>query len=271
MSCLPQAIRCWAFSGLLVSSILLLPSRAVLADQVPVRHVEGTLHGFLIIRGENGKELAAGDLIQTVEGDRLTSDLVFHFKDGSIDDETAVFSQHGNFRLLSDHHLQKGPSFPHPLDLSIDVPAGKVTVHFTDGGKEKTDSQHLDLPPDLANGLVYILLRNISPDAPETKVSYLATTPKPRIVKLSIKPQGKERFRVGGVPRTAVRFDIKPEIGGIAGVIAPLVGKQPKDIYIWVLGGKAPAFVRMRGPLYQGGPVWTIELTSPVWPRRSGH
>ena len=62
-----------------------------------------------------------------------------------------------------------------------------------------------------------------------------------------------------------MRYDIKMEIGGIKGVIAPLVGKQPKDIYVWILGGKAPAFVRMEGQLYEGGPVWTIQLASPVW------
>jgi hypothetical protein len=28
--------------------------------------------------------------------------------------------------------------------------------------------------------------------------------------------------------------------------------------------------VRMEGPLYQDGPIWTVELTSPVW-QKSKH
>jgi hypothetical protein len=49
-------------------------------------------------------------------------------------------------------------------------------------------------------------------------------------------------------------------------MVAPLIGKQPPNIQIWIIGGEAPAFVREEGPLYQGGPIWTIQLTSPVWP-----
>jgi hypothetical protein len=63
-----------------------------------------------------------------------------------------------------------------------------------------------------------------------------------------------------------MRYEIKIELGGAAGVVAPLIGKQPPEIQIWILGGQAPAFVREEGPFYQGGPVWTIQLTSPAWP-----
>lgn len=258
----------------LISAILmaamLLHSSVLSAAPVPVRHIEGTTHGFLVLRNEQGKELAEGELTQVVKGHRLISELIFHFRDGSIDDETTVYTQRGVFRLIRDHHVQKGPSFPHPMDLSINATTGQVTVVSSDHGKKKTETDHLDLPPDLANGLIETLLKNIPPGTPETKVSYLAATPKPRLVTLSIKPQGKERFRVAGATHSAMRYDIKIEIGGIAGAIAPLVGKQPKDDYIWILGSKAPAFVRMEGQLYDGGPVWTVQLASPVWPKVQG-
>jgi len=269
LSLLEQPARLWSFSRLLITALLLLllQSSVLLAEQVSVRHPEGTTHGFLVLRDEQGKELAEGELTQVVKGHRLISDLIFHFKDGSVDDETTVYSQRGVFRLLSDHHVQKGPSFPHPMDVFIDASTGQVTVISSDNGKKKTETDHLDFPPDLANGLVQTLLKNISPVTPETKVAYLATTPKPRLVTLSIKPQEKVTFRVAGRRHRATRYDIKIEIGGIAGVIAPIVGKQPKDIYISVIGGKAPTFVRMEGELYEGGPVWTVELSSPVWPK----
>jgi hypothetical protein len=43
------------------------------------------------------------------------------------------------------------------------------------------------------------------------------------------------------------------------------VGKQPPDTHVWILGGDAPTFVKFEGPLYSGGPVWRIELSSPAY------
>ena len=59
-----------------------------------------------------------------------------------------------------------------------------------------------------------------------------------------------------GCIRKATHYILKVDIGGIAGVVAPLVGKQPPDSHVWILGGEAPAFVRSEQPLYNGGPVW---------------
>jgi hypothetical protein len=99
--------------------------------------VEGTEHGFLALRTKEGRVLAAGELFQVVRGDRVTSRLLFRFKDGSVDDETTVFSQRGNFHLISDHHVQKGPTFPDPMDVSIDVDRREVIVRSTGkDGKE---------------------------------------------------------------------------------------------------------------------------------------
>jgi hypothetical protein len=250
--------------GLLVIAALLQP-RPLKGEQVPVRHMEGTVHGFLVLRTQQGETLAAGDLIQVVRGDRLISELVFHFKDGSVDDEVTVFSQRDHFRLLSDHHVQKGPAFPHPMDVSINATSGEVRVHSTENGKDKVQTEHLDLPPDLANGMILTILKNIRPDTSETKLSYVAAMPKPRLVKLAITPHGEDTFTTAGSTHKATNYVVKVELGGITGVVAPLIGKQPQDTHVWIIGGKAPAFVKMEGPLYQGAPIWRIELTSPVW------
>ena len=93
------------------------------AEPVVVRHVEGLVHGFLSLRSPEGGVLANGDLIQDSRDDRVTSRLLFHFKDGSLHDETAVFSQRGHFQLISYHLVQKGPAFERPLDMMIDCPS----------------------------------------------------------------------------------------------------------------------------------------------------
>ena len=252
------------------SVCVLLYSSTSYADAVRVRHAEGLIHGFLILRDTTGKILAEGDLTQTAEGDRVTSRLTFHFKDGSLHDEAVVFSQNGNFRLLKDHQVQKGPTFPHPVDVSIDATKGSVTVHYRDeDGSEEDSDDHLDLPGDLANGMVLTILKNIQPDIAKTEVSMVAVTPKPQLVKLSITPQGEEPFSVAKSRRKAMRYAVNVEIGGIKGWFAHLLGKQPPTIYVWILEGEAPAFVKSEGPLFVGGPIWRIELTSPVWPETS--
>lgn len=254
-----------ALAGFIVA---LLCSQVLRGEPVAVRHAEGIVHGFLVLRTLAGAAIADGDLIQTSRGDRVTARLVFHFKDGSIHDETAVFTQRQQFRLVSDHLVQKGPSFPQPLDLTIDAATGQVTARYSDEhGQLKTESEHMDLPPDLANGLILTLLKNVKADAPPKTFSFVAATPKPRLVKLAISAAGQERFSTGGMSRTAMHYVLKVEIGGLSGVLAPLVGKQPPDSHVWVLGGDAPAFVKSEQPLYLGGPLWRTELASPVWSR----
>jgi hypothetical protein len=244
----------------------LLPALAY-PSPVTVRHTEGLIHGFLVLSAIDGTPLAQGDLVQQATNDRVTNHLVFHFKDGSLHDETAVYSQRGTFHLLTYHLIQKGPTFGHHTDLSFDTTSGNVTVHHTDhDGEEKVITDHLDLPPDLANGLTLTLLKNLRPSDTPTTVSMIAATPKPRLVKLAISAQGEDPFTTSGAKRMATHYVIKVEIGGLEGKIAPLLGKQPPDIQVWVLGGEAPAFVKMEGPLFYGGPLWRIELASPLWP-----
>ena len=255
-------------SVIALASLTLMWAGAPSAEPVVVRHVEGLVHGFLSLRSPDGKLLANGDLIQGARGSTVTSRLVFHFTDGSLSDETAVFSQRGHFSLITDHLVQKGPAFEAPLDMTIDRAAGHVVVRYkNDHGEEKVEDEHLALPADLANGMIIALLKNVRPDALPPSLSLVAATPKPRLVKLKIAVGGTEPFSIAGSPRQAVHYVLKVDIGGIAGAVAPLVGKQPPDSHVWVMQGEAPAFVRSQAPMFNGGPLWQTDLVSPVWPR----
>jgi len=246
----------------------LLGEGQAVADPVSVRFSEGSLHGFLSLRGPDGRTLATGDLLQTVAAGRVTARLVFTFRDGSVSEETAVFSQRGHFKLISDHLVQKGPAFPRPLDLAIDVSTGEVTVRYTnDHGEEKVESERMELPADLANGLITTLLKNLR--ATSTTLSMVvAATPKPRLVKLKITAAGRDSLTIGGVGRKALHYILKVDIGGIAGVVAPLIGKQPPDSHVWILQEPVPAFLRSQSPMFADGPLWQIDLIAPTWPSR---
>src|SRR5262249_45149063 len=136
-----------------------------------------------------------------------------------------------------------------------------------DDGKEKVYDERMKLPPDLANGLILTLLKNIKPETPETTVSYVVPTPKPRLVKLVFRPMPEEPFTTGGAAHTATRYLVKIDVPGIAGVIAPMLGKEPPDSHVWILQGQAPAFVKSESPMFLGGALWRIELISPAWPK----
>ena len=237
------------------------------AEPIPARNVQGSMHGFLLLKSTDGKVIAVGDMIQVAHGRHVWSRLVFRFHDGSIDDEATTFLQGRVFHLMSDHHIQKGPSFPKPLDLLINVAASETTSREFKDGTEQVKTEHIDLPDDLANGMVPLVLQNIAPAMQEAEVSYLAGNPKPRLVKLAIKPVGEETFHLDGTSRHAKKYDIKIELGGVAGVIAPVIGKQPSDIQIWVADGQVPTVVKTEGALYEGGPRWIMETAAPVWPQ----
>src|SRR5215469_12867216 len=139
--------------------ILIMQSIGLTADQIPVRHIEGVALGFLVLRNPGGEALAYGDWKQVVKADGLVvDDLRFQFKDGSFYEEITKFTQRGKFRLVSDQVEQKGPSFKQASQSWIDARTGTITVRTTEKGKEKTTTKHLDLPGDVSNGLLFVLL-----------------------------------------------------------------------------------------------------------------
>lgn len=249
-----------------LAALLAFFSHQATADSVPVRYPQGSMHGFLVLKSLDGKIIATGDATQMVHGERISSRLLFHFRDGSIDDDQAEYTQRGVFRLERDHHIQRGPIFPKPIDISVDVPSGTVESREPgDGGKEKVTTKHMDLPPDLANGIWLTLIENIPASASETTMPYVAAFNGARLIQISIKPVDVATFSVGGSRRKAQHFRARVKLGGVTGVIAPLIGKQPHDLDFWLMeGNQAPGFVREEGQFFEGGPVWRIEQVSPV-------
>ncbi len=261
-----------ALVGLGIACALLFCSPRAVPDTPPptavtVRYAEGLVHGFLLMRAMDGNVIAEGDWLQTVHGDKVSTRLVFHFKDGSLQDETTVFSQRKQFRLLSDHLVQKGPAFKTPMDITVNGVTGDVTVRYADDkGEPKESTERLNLPADVANGMVAVLLKNLPSSPTQLSLSMVVATPKPRLIKLAISAAGEERFSVGSANYKGVHYIVRVELGGVAGVVAPIVGKQPPDSHVWIMGGKAPTFLKSEGPQFEGGPSWRIELASPSWP-----
>jgi hypothetical protein len=244
----------------------LLSQHPLAAAPVPVRFVEGSLHGFLVLSTPKGVLIASGDLLQVGRDGEVRSRLVFHFKDGSLFDETVVFTQRNVFTLQSYHLVQRGPVFPEDTEITLERASGKyrVKTRARKDGREKVRDGTLDLPPDTYNGMVLTVLKNLSGGAGET-VHMVAFTPAPKIIKLEMAPAGEQKITVGESGKTATRYVLKPILGVWLKLFASLLGRMPPDNHAWIVTADVPAFVKFEGPLYMNGPAWRIELTSPRW------
>ena len=249
--------------ALFVSAMMLGPQLA--AEPVRVHHLEGVTFGFLTLQNSEGHVIADGYIQQTAKpGSGLVlADLQFHFKDGSFYREITKFTQRGTFHLVSDQVTQKGPAFKRDSESWIDAASGKITVRTVDKGKEKRTSKLMSIPPDVANGLLFILVKNMDPSAPETTVSMVAPSDKPRIVKLKFTPSEEKTVKFGLLTFKAQHYVMKVKIEGVAGKVAPLVGKHPADAHFWTIKSEAPTFVEFEGQMYEDGPVWRIEVAAP--------
>jgi hypothetical protein len=195
------ALPARAFGPILLAASLLRGS--LIADPVPVRHPQGSSHAFLTLKTVEGTRIATGDATQIVYGDRVTSRVIFRFRDGSIDDDITVFSQRVVFRLNQRPPHSRRPLVPKTHRRLINASTGQITSRTKDG---KVRQDHLDLPPDVSNGLPPNLLMNVLPSTPETSYPLSPQPRSRRLIHVSIKAAGEVPFTIGGTKRKAVDF-----------------------------------------------------------------
>lgn len=252
--------------GLLILLTILLGPRPLPAAPIPVRFAEGVAHGFLLLRTVDGALIASGDLLQVGRGGGVESRMVFHFKDGSLFDETVVFTQQRDFTMESYRLVQRGPVFSENTEISLER-TGKyrVKTKARKDGREEVFAGTLQLPPDVYNGMVLTVVKNLPKGAGET-VHMVAFTPKPRLIQLELAPKGEHKVLVGELTKTAIHYVLRPQLGFWLKLFAKLLGRVPPDYQVWIIPDEVPAFARFEGPLTTTGPIWRIELASPRWP-----
>jgi len=249
--------------GLLVIGAVL---STVVAAPIPVRFAEGVTHGFLLLRSLDGALVATGDLLQIARSGEVEKRMVFRFKDGSLLEESTVFTERGVYAMQSYRLLQRGPVFTEDIEISLERATGKyrVKTRAHEDGREETLEGTLELPPDVYNGMILTVVKDLPMGARET-VHYVAFTPEPRLIQLEMVPAGEQEVLVGELAKTAVHYVLKPKLGIWLKLFATILGRVPPDEHVWIIPDEVPAFVRFQGPLYPTGPVWRIELTSPRW------
>ena len=247
---------------LLIATFLVMTlGTPALAETISVRHVQRPLHRFMTARSEDDKTIATGEFLQVVQGDEVTMRLTYRFVDGSIDDEMTTYRQQGTFRLVRNHHIQKGPFFTKPIDFTVEAATGIVTSRTIDrNGLIRIESKHMDLPDDLTNGFVGTVLLNVPHNTTPFRVGMLAPVGGGRLIRLLISPEDEQTVQLSGQTFNATVFRIHPELGVFVSLIARLIGLQPKDVMVWVLEGEDPAVAVIVGQLGGYGPVVSSDL-----------
>lgn len=238
----------WAALGLL--TLLLAPARLG-AEPIKVRLTEGHTRGFLVLSTLGGEPLAHGELIQRPNGALIDNRLTLNFADGSLWDEQITYSHKDVFRLEALRQVQRGPSFP-TSEVAFDRKSGRYHARTQESKGAKVKE---------AGGL-----KNLAPGA-GASARIAAFTPKPRLINMNLSHEGDDAVRVGPATKTARRNLVKLEVGGLTGIVASFMGKDPPDQRYWLMAGDVPAFVRFQGAMYLNGPVWRIEMAPVNWPK----
>ncbi len=262
----PTRVHAWLTLPLLVTGAAIQQAdRRTEPEAIPVRYSEGMVHGFLRLETASGTLLAYGDLLQVPKERRIESRMVFHFADSSVFDERVTFSQHGVFTMEEYHLVQKGPAFERDLEVTMSRTGQyRVLTRSHKDGEADEHSGVLTLPPDVYNGMVITIAKNLAPGDTQT-VHVVAFTPKPRLIGLELAPAGTARVLLGRHTETTVHYKLKPRLGTVTKLVASLLGKDPPDSDAWIVTDGVPAFVRFQGPMYTGL-VWRLSLASPTWP-----
>ena len=230
-----------------------------------MRFAEGPSHGFFTLSdAATGKKLAHGELVQWMEKRVVASRLLIRFDDGSLYDETVRFTQRPSFRITSYELTQKGPSFDEDQRVRFDASGRYDVRQQKHGEEEKRASGTTAIPEDTSNGLTSLLAKNL-PGGASAQAHLLTFRPEPLLLDLTVNPEGRDPYWVGGARSEATRFVVEPKVPGVKGVLATIVGREPPVVRMWIAPEPAPVLVRFEGALYVDGPAWRMDLSAPRW------
>ena len=144
--------------------------------------------------------------------------------------------------------FKRDHSFLIPLQVFIDARTGHVSTRTTGkDGKGEFSTPILNCRSTSPMAWFPLSLKTWA--GPTQKQSPWSSPRPGPLVQLVISKIGEDNYSLVGFTRKATHYEIKIELGGIAGVVAPLIGKAPPNIEIWAVTGEAPTFVGTRPPL----------------------
>ena len=253
----------------LLAVLLVLAAGSASADepqQVKVRHALGTLHGFPSMSDTTGQVIGDGELIQERAGDRVRVRIHWAFADGREIEERDEFRVDG---ILAQTRFSW-------IETRKDTELRRFEVDFPEGTaravtrNEKGEIEREESKMELSAGRSFtgygtaLAVSELSPGpGEESRITFVAFTPKPRDVTLKVTRDKTERISVAGRPIATDQYTLRAEIPFPASIFV-----SARDAHLWFTHSPPPALVRAEQPLIaKDDPVVVIDVT----PRSAAH
>ena len=235
--------------------------------------VEGSTHGFPILRDINGRKLADGEFTQWVEKDRLRIKITYDFVDevgaassprtaadegirpaipsrGHRVEEIASFLQTPGL-IQEDWSWTEVRAGAMEREFRIAFGSGQATAQKRAGSEVKRWSKLLKIEPGRTfAGFGFTLalesLRRGLLGGQKFELRAIGFTPQPRLVSVEISYAGIDRVAMGNREIDGDCFVIHPKIPLIARAFV-----QAPDTRIWLIRAPPIGFLRWQGPLVE--------------------
>jgi hypothetical protein len=147
---------------------------------------EGDVAGHSPIAGPDGAaSIGIVEYQQRIEGDVLEATRVSRFADGSADEDVAPARVAGALEAIAGRSIVRGRDGRPLVDVRIDVPNGRITGFYVDGGRRHDVDDKAPLPPGTYWGpLVFLVVKNFAANAADDRVRFrtVVPTPRPRVL-----------------------------------------------------------------------------------------
>src|SRR5262249_44956846 len=159
-------------------------------DPIQLQWMEGDVAGMSTIWSPDGtKAIGFVEYRQRRQGDHLEVTRVARFADGSSDEDQVEARVGGTLEALRGRSIIRDQRGASVVDLTIDVPGGRITGFSADGEDRTSYDEKVGLPAGTYWGpLVFIVVKNFEQNAIDGRVVFrtVAATPKPRVIDMEL-------------------------------------------------------------------------------------
>src|SRR5215475_10227330 len=178
----------------MVMTALSAPLHGVFAresgDPIQLKWMEGDVAGMTAIWSPDAtKVIGFVEYHQHRLGDRLEATRVSRFADGSSDEDQVEASVGSTLQALRGRSIIRDQRGNAIVDLTIDVPQGRITGFSGVGDRRKAYDERVALPAGTYWGpLIFIVVKNFDQNAIDDRVVFrtVAATPRPRVIDMEL-------------------------------------------------------------------------------------
>jgi hypothetical protein len=166
---------------------------------------------------------------------------------------------------------QRGPISTEDTEISLEraTRTYRVKTKAHKNGQEKVPEGTLDLPPNVYNGMVLTIAKNLPKGASET-VHMVAFTPAPRLIKLEVTPVDEHKALIGDLTKPAIHYLLQASARKLAQALRHVARSRATGLSGLDRHRRGAGIREVRGATYATGPVWRVEVTSPRGPTSRG-